>query len=138
MADSQKDKGGLSGVAFAIVISFIAICVSIACLLHIFFLSAQYTRCSCPQNEQPRATQELLRNETGITKTARGPPKDYDDKKTRKDKGKRLQQPVEERRARKRRATTSQTQSNGNTAFGGYLHNAILRLQQQVIVLEGR
>lgn len=135
MAGPDKDKGGLSTVAFALVISFIAICVSIACLLYIFFLSAPYAQCSCPQKEQPHSTPEILNNGTGTAKEARGPPRNNG---VRDDQDERVEKPAEERRSRKRRQTQTQTQTNSNTAFGGYLHNAILRLQQQVIVLEGR
>lgn len=137
MASSDKAKGGFTGVAFAIVISFIAICVSMACIVHVFFLSAPYTQCSCPHNEV-RATPELLRDGKGKAKEARGPPKDNADTVIGEDAVKRVKQPGEERRVRKRRATQNKAQTNGDTTFGGYLHNAILRLQQQMIVVEGR
>lgn len=61
--------------------------------------------------------------------------------KTRKDVSKTVEQTAKEARVRKRRQTTQTAQgqdNNGNTAFGGYLHNAILRLQQQMIVVQGR
>ena len=136
MAGSDKEKGGISTVAFALVISFIAICVSIACLLYIFFFYAPYAQCSCPQAEQPHhATPEILNNGTGTAEEARGPPRNNE---VRNGEDNRVEKPAEERRSRKRRQTQTQTQTNSNTAFGGYLHNAILRLQQQVIVLEGR
>ena len=62
--------------------------------------------------------------------------------KTRKDVSKTVEQTAEEVKVRKRRQSTQTQQvnsnNNGNTAFGGYLHNAILRLQQQMIVVQGR
>ena len=62
--------------------------------------------------------------------------------KMRKDVSKTVEQTTKEGRVRKRRQTTQaaqeQANNNGNTAFGGYLHNAILRLQQQMIVVQGR
>ena len=61
---------------------------------------------------------------------------------TRKDVSKTVEQTAKEVKVRKRRQTSQtaqgQANSNGNTAFGGYLHNAILRLQQQMIVVQGR
>lgn len=139
MAGSDKDRGTFGGVTLAL--SFTAISISIVCLLQVFFLSGQHTQCSCPRNahEESHMIPQDLRNETGKVKRARGPPKDIAAKKTRKETSKTVKQPLEEKHARKRRATQNKaTQTNTNTAWGGYLHNAILRLQQQMIVLEGR
>ncbi|CAH3015203.1 unnamed protein product [Porites evermanni] len=139
MAGSDKDRGTFGGVALAL--SFTAISISIVCLLQVFFLSGPNAQCSCPRNarEQPHSIPQDLRNATGKVKRARGPPKDIAAKKTRKETSKTVKQPLEEKHARKRRATQNKaTQTNTNTAWGGYLHNAILRLQQQMIVVEGR
>ena len=139
MAGSDKDRGTFGGVALAL--SFTAISISIVCLLQVFFLSGPNAQCSCPRNarEHPHSIPQDLRNATGKVKRARGPPKDIAAKKTRKETSKIVKQPLEEKHARKRRATQNKaTQTNTNTAWGGYLHNAILRLQQQMIVVEGR
>ena len=135
MAGSEKE--GFSGVAFAMGVSFIAIFVSVACLVHVFFLSPPYGQCSCPQYGKP----DELRNRTAEIATVLTKPVTEETAilKTRNDAGKTVEQTAEERKVRKRRQSTqTQRQVNGNTAFGGYLHNAILRLQQQMIVVEGR
>lgn len=79
---------------------------------------------------------KVIRNVTALAKEARGPPKDDTGREDLLDNH--VKQRAEAIRSRKRRQTQTQTQITGDTAFGGYLHNAILRLQQQVIVLEGR
>ena len=78
---------------------------------------------------------EKPNNDSFTAKTARGPPKDKTDKEVFDRSIERL---AEERHSRTRRQTQSQSKSSTNTALGGYLHNAILRLQQQVVALEIR
>ncbi len=135
MAGSEKE--GFSGVAFATGISFIAIFVSVACLVHVFFLSSPYAQCSCPQNGKPEEGRNRTADMARVTIKAATEEKTI--VKTRKDDSRTVEQTAEERKVRKRRQSTqTQGQNNGNTAFGGYLHNAILRLQQQMIVVEGR
>lgn len=134
MTSSAKDKGGLHGV-FSLGISVIAVCVSIVCLLQIHVFSSPSTRCSCQQNEQLRMIPQMTKNDSVQEKKARGPTKDKADRKV---VDKSVERPAEGQRSRKRRQTQTNSQNNANTAFGGYLHNAILRLQQQVIVLQGR
>lgn len=134
-----SEKAGFNWAAFATGVSLIAISVSVACLVHVFFLaSPNATQCSCPQNGKP----DELRNRTAeeARVTIKAATEEIGDTKTREDAGRTVEQTTVERKVRKRRqsSTQTQTQVNGNTAFGGYLHNAILRLQQQMIVVEGR
>lgn len=136
MPCSAKDKGELKGVSgLSLGISVTAVCISIACLLQIFVFSSPLNQCSCPQIEQPRAIPEKPNNGSVTGKTARGPPKDKTDNEVF---DKSIERPAEKQHPRTRRQTQSKTQSNTNTALGGYLHNAILRLQQQVVALEIR
>ena len=136
----SSSKEGYGCAAFATAISFIAIFISTACLVQVFFLPPPCAQCSYPGDGR---TGEL-RNQTA--EMARVTIKAATEKKTitktRKDASKTAEQTVKEARVRKRRQTTQiaqgQANNDGNTAFGGYLHNAILRLQQQMIVVQGR
>lgn len=131
-----SDKKRFSEVAFATGISLIAIFVSVACLVHVFFLSSPYAQCSCPQNGKP----DELRNRTAdmARVTIKAATEEKTIVRTRKDASRTVEQTAKEQKVRERRQAQTQGQTNGNTAFGGYLHNAILRLQQQMIVVQGR
>ena len=136
MAGSDKERFG--GAALATGISFIAISISIACLVHVFFLASPNAQCSCPQNGKPDESQNTTA-EIAKRKTIQAATKEKIRIKMREDADTTLGQTIGERNVRKRRQSSNQGQQvNGNTAFGGYLHNAILRLQQQMITVEGR
>lgn len=135
MGNSSKE--GFGCAAFATAISFTAIFISTACLVQVFFLPPPCTQCSCPEE---RRTDELRNRTAEMAKIAiKAAPEKKTITKTRNDVSKTVEQTAKEVRVRKRRQTTQTAQvNNGNTAFGGYLHNAILRLQQQMIVVQGR
>lgn len=138
MGSSSKEGYGCAVLATAI--SFIAIIISTACLVQVFFLPPPCAQCSCPEYGR---TDELCNRTAEMARvTIKAAPAKKTITKTRKDVSKTAEQTAKEARVRKRRQTTQTTQrqvgNNGNTAFGGYLHNAILRLQQQMIVVEGR
>ena len=137
MGSSDKERFG--GTALATGISFIAIFISLACLVHVFFLTPPYSQCSCPQNGKP----ENSRNETAEVERKAIKAEEKSTIKTRSDADKpEVEQTTERKKVRLRRQTQQNNrnngQANGNTAFGGYLHNAILRLQQQMIIVQGR
>lgn len=135
MGNSSKE--GFGCAAFATAISFTAIFISTACLVQVFFLPPPCVQCSCPEE---RRTDELRNRTAEMAKIAiKAAPEKKTITKMRNDVSKTVEQTAKEVRVRKRRQTTQTAQvSNGNTAFGGYLHNAILRLQQQMIVVQGR
>ena len=136
----SSSKEGYGCAAFATAISFIAIFISTACLVQVFFLPPPCAQCSCPGDGR---TGELRNRTAEMARvTIKAAPEKKTITKTRKDASKTAEQTVKEVRVRKRRQQTQtaqgQANSDGNTAFGGYLHNAILRLQQQMIVVQGR
>ena len=133
----SSSKEGYGCAVFATAISFIAIFISTACLVQVFFFPPPCAQCSCPEDGRT----DELRNRTAEI-TIKAAPEKKTITKTRKDESKTVEQTAKEARMRKRRQTAQtaqgQVNNNGNTAFGGYLHNAILRLQQQMIVVQGR
>lgn len=135
----SSTKEGYGCAVFATAISFIAIFISTACLVQVFFLPPPCAQCSCPEDGR---TDELRNRTAEMARiTIKAAPEKKTITKTRKDVSKTVEQTAKEVRVRKRRQTTQTAQgqdNNGNTAFGGYLHNAILRLQQQMIVVQGR
>lgn len=135
----SSTKEGYGCAVFATAISFIAIFISTACLVQVFFLPPPCAQCSCPEDGR---TDELRNRTAEMARiTIKAAPEKKIITKTRKDVSKTVEQTAKEARVRKRRQTTQTAQgqdNNGNTAFGGYLHNAILRLQQQMIVVQGR
>ena len=138
MGSLSKDGYGCS--VFATAISFIAIFISTACLVQVFFLPPPCSQCSCLEDGR---TDELRNRTAEMSRiTIKAASEEKTITKTRKDLSKTVEQTAKEGRVRKRRQTTQaaqeQANNNGNTAFGGYLHNAILRLQQQMIVVQGR
>lgn len=135
----SSGKEGFGCAVFATAIGFIAIFISTACLVQVFFLPPPCAQCSCPEDGRP----DEVRNRTAemARMTIKAAPEKKTIMKTRKDVSKTVEQTAEEVKVRKRRQSTQTRQvnsNNGNTAFGGYLHNAILRLQQQMIVVQGR
>lgn len=136
----SSSKEGYGCAVFATAISFVAIFISTACLVQVFFLPPPCAQCSCPEDGR---TDELRNRTTEMERvTINAAPEKKTITKTRRDVSKTVEQTAKEARVRKRRQTSQTTQgqanNNGNTAFGGYLHNAILRLQQQMIVVQGR
>ena len=132
MVDPAKERFG--GTALATGISVIAILISLVCLVYVFFLAPPQPQCNCPQNG------ELVNSKNGTMQKEDKMlfAEEKTSTKTRSDAGKTVGQTTEGRKVRLRRQNRNNVQVSGNTAFGGYLHNAILRLQQQMIAVQGR
>lgn len=132
MVDPAKERFG--GTALATGISVIAILISLVCLVYVFFLAPPQPQCNCPQNG------ELVNSKNGTMQKEDKMlfAEEKTSTKTRSDASKTVGQATEGRKVRLRRQNRNNVQVSGNTAFGGYLHNAILRLQQQMIAVQGR
>ena len=134
---SGSGKDGLRASSFAVGISLLSVAISLACLVaQVYFFAPWKCSCQAPKTDQIQSQLEV--NATKIPSSAGANAAQKAFATTREGADDDDWQSIKKRKTRFRRQIQNQAQGGSGAVLGGYLHNALLRLQQQMIIVEGR